>query len=251
MNLHKWVFVAVFPFDRIIRLRSALRQKRKLRHIVAEYDRAVIGWVNTAFHNYTTIHFTEINVQRYDWAMSHDKQPKGEQTDMPQHRDLSAVVSERAHQLNDEMRWLFIDNTELNQVLDALARTEITGADVIGYVYVPTASGGTMIDHRGEIAATSPLRVDDLLEGIADSGMMSEFPNNFKIRLILRADESHMVTVDYESDEEPEICESCEPDHLNDQHSCDHGMDRCSSSYCVAFGPVASADEIDSLLVWF
>lgn len=183
--------------------------------------------------------------------MSHDKHPKGEQTDLPQQRDLSAVVSERVHQINDETRWLFIDNTDLNQVLDALRSTEITGADVIGYVYIPTADGGTMIDHRGEIAVKEPVRVDDLLEGIADSGMMSEFPNNFKIRLIMRAAENRMVTVDYESDEQPEICESCEPDHPNEQHSCDHGIDRCTSSYCVAFSPVASADEIDSLLIWF
>jgi hypothetical protein len=60
--LDEWVFVAVFPLDGVICLRSALRQKRKLRHIVAKYDRAVIGWVNTAFHICPTIHFTERNV---------------------------------------------------------------------------------------------------------------------------------------------------------------------------------------------
>ena len=55
VNLHKWIFVAVFPLDGVIGLRSALRQERKLRHIVAKYDRAVIGWVNTAFHNWPIV----------------------------------------------------------------------------------------------------------------------------------------------------------------------------------------------------
>lgn len=55
MDFHEWVSVAIFPFDFLICLRSALRQKRKSRLIVAKYDRAVVLWVNTAFHTPTTI----------------------------------------------------------------------------------------------------------------------------------------------------------------------------------------------------
>lgn len=51
MDFHQWVGVAVFPFDSFVGRCRALGQKRETGHIVAKYDRAVVGWVYTAFHN--------------------------------------------------------------------------------------------------------------------------------------------------------------------------------------------------------
>ena len=50
MDFYEWVGVAIFPFNRIIRLRCALGEERKARCIVAKYDWAIVLWVNTAFH---------------------------------------------------------------------------------------------------------------------------------------------------------------------------------------------------------
>ena len=55
MDFDEWILVAIFPFDSFCCLRCRLRQERKTRLIVAKYDRAVVLWVNTAFHNSTIV----------------------------------------------------------------------------------------------------------------------------------------------------------------------------------------------------
>ena len=65
MDFDERVGVAIFPFDRLIRLRCALCEERKSRNIVAKYDRAVVLWVNTAFHNRTSVSDTGPVVKGY------------------------------------------------------------------------------------------------------------------------------------------------------------------------------------------
>ena len=55
MHFHEWVFVAIFPFDRLIGWSGALGKKGKPSGLVAKYDRAICGWVYTAFHNLTIV----------------------------------------------------------------------------------------------------------------------------------------------------------------------------------------------------
>lgn len=64
-NVHfdERVGVAIFPFDSFVGLSRRLRQKRKARLIVAKYDRAVVLWVNTAFHNYDIVQEDDTSVK--------------------------------------------------------------------------------------------------------------------------------------------------------------------------------------------
>lgn len=55
MYFYERVLVAVFPFDRLITLSGRLGQKAKACLFVAKYDQAVGLWVNTAFHNLTSV----------------------------------------------------------------------------------------------------------------------------------------------------------------------------------------------------
>jgi hypothetical protein len=75
VHLYERVFVAVFPLDSVVSLRSALRQKRKPSHVVAKYDRAVICWVYTAFHNRSIVTDTTPLVKgveiRYSKSVNH------------------------------------------------------------------------------------------------------------------------------------------------------------------------------------
>ena len=68
MYFHEWVNATVFPFNRVSSLRCALCEERKARYIVAKYDRAVILWVNTAFHNRTSVSDTGRLVKGYCWG---------------------------------------------------------------------------------------------------------------------------------------------------------------------------------------
>lgn len=55
MDFNEWVLFAILPFDSFFCLRCTLSKERKPRYIVAKYDRAVCGWVYTAFHIHSII----------------------------------------------------------------------------------------------------------------------------------------------------------------------------------------------------
>jgi len=126
----------------------------------------------------------------------------------------------------------------------------MVGEDILGYTYQSTTEN-VYTSHTGPMDFEFQERLVDLLERIADYGMLNEFPNNFKIRLLAGLDEANMILIDYEADEQPEVCDDCEPDHLSAGHSCEHGTDFFSSNYSVSIGPRVSDDERDSLLVHF
>ena len=46
----------------------ALSEEREARYIVAKYDRAIVLWVNTAFHNRTSVSDTGPVVKGYCWG---------------------------------------------------------------------------------------------------------------------------------------------------------------------------------------
>lgn len=163
---------------------------------------------------------------------------------------LVAIAPDKIYGLDKYVHWTLLERDELLGILDLLGKRRVTGADIIGHAYIATAEGhGT---YQTEPMGFEHLEdTDELLERIADFGMLNEFPNNFKIRLVIAVGESDMVLLDYDSEEQPEICESCEPEHLNPSHSCDHGTDHYSSHYSVSAGPIVDADELSSMIHHF
>ena len=61
--LDQWVFVAVFPFDRIVSRSGRLSQKGKTGLVVAKYDGAVCRWVYTALHIWNIVQVIEVKVK--------------------------------------------------------------------------------------------------------------------------------------------------------------------------------------------
>ena len=183
--------------------------------------------------------------------MTHDHHPTDPGRKASIDRDkLADIASSKIYGHGEYVRWTLLEHDELLEVLRATGTEWITGADVMGYAYVATIEGITDA-HPRPMEFEYPSRTDDLLERIADFGTMNEFPNNFKIRLLISTGSSDMVMVDYELDEQPEICDDCAPEHLDDHYSCEHGSDYVDSNYSVSVGPRPDEGEFQSLIYHF
>lgn len=143
--------------------------------------------------------------------------------------------------------WYLLNYEQLTRVLEALGCATVRGSQIVAYSYVNTASSYRFEDHTGPMEFEEPTDVPRLLEHIGDIGMNDEFPNNFKIALALQMAGKTRTLIHYECDEQPEVCDECEPTHFDDGRSCEHGSDYVSASYHVAHGEIDDSSIQDAM----
>lgn len=165
-----------------------------------------------------------------------DPIPKQQSVDIPK-----PYEDERAK------HWFLLDYEKLKRVLESLDCLTVRGSQVIAYSYVNTQSSRMHELHNGPMEFEVPTDIPRLLEGIGDIGMNEEFPNNFMIALAVELPDGTRLLIQYDCDEQPSVCETCEPTHYDVMRSCEHGNDYVSAGYTLHHGEISDESVEQSM----
>lgn len=147
------------------------------------------------------------------------------------------------------------DPESFGEFLKVLGYDTVQGAQILAYKYCNTVEGIT----EGELSPSveGSFGLMDFINHLADThGLMLEFPNNFKVGVIVEHDEDLVITYHYELDEQPGVCAECEAerrrdeDYQDDYHSCGHSEDTYSSMIYGVISRRPSKKELEDYYSW-
>lgn len=142
----------------------------------------------------------------------------------------------------EEQHFYIPNEAKQQEFIDLIGHTEVTSGQIIYWNYEATAyesmqKSGDSYQFRGVRTISS------IQERLGDVGMNLEFPNDFKVQLVVSLDNEAAIIYSFESSSSPVVCEACrtstnsevrEEIDLNPDYSCRHCVDDYSFRYGAA-----------------
>ncbi len=154
-----------------------------------------------------------------------DKTDTAHRADQPRNRFVQGLNTYADN--HDIYHFWFQGPEEFNDFAELLDIAIVDGEDVLETAYRNTAGGG--LERLDDKQYEGPWPLRGLFNAIADRGApYVEFVNNFQAIATIALDETSVVTVGLELDEQPGICDPCNEDEEymehNEDYNCGHGI---------------------------